>query len=179
MSDIITIEEEVIVVTVEEEAIQVVIASVGEQGPPGTGAGVLPGGDADEVLTKIDSVEQNAEWRTPDGRAWKSSIADNTISALKVVRRTATGVDVSLANDFDQLKAAVGVAYTAAASGNSLIYQMYGEITDGSWFWTVGAKIFVTDSGDLSETYGTHLRSVGIALNATTILLDFGPAIRR
>lgn len=178
MTDIITIEEEVINVTVVEEPIIVTIASVGEQGPPGTGA--LPsGGDADEVVTKIDSVEQNAEWRVPDGRSWESATADLGISALKVVRRTATGVAIALASDFDQLKAAVGIAKTAAIVGNSLTYQMFGEMTDGSWSWTAGDVLFVDDSGDISATPGTHLRPIGVAVSATTILIDIGLAIRR
>lgn len=51
----------------------------GAQGVPGTpGVGVPAGGTANQVLTKVDGTDYNAEWRTPQGGGGTSDYEDLT-----------------------------------------------------------------------------------------------------
>lgn len=110
---------------------------------------------------------------------YRTGTAAETLSALRVVRETASGVELALASSFEELRAALGITIGAAASGNPVTYKVSGELSDGSWSWTPEATLFVADDGTISETPGTHLRPVGIAVDATTISINFGTPIRR
>jgi len=58
-------------------------------------------------------------------------------------------------------------------SNNQVLYS--GVIRDDSWTWTVGGKIYVSQSGTLTQTApsasGTQVQIVGIAITATRVLI--------
>lgn len=66
------------------------------------------------------------------------------------------------------------------ASTTSQCVTAGGTVTDGSWTWTVGGTVYVSDSvtGTMTQTApstSTHyIQRIGVALSATTILVSPG-----
>jgi hypothetical protein len=160
-------------VTVEENRVSV--SAVGAQGPPGAGfSGTVQarrfvrGNDAGTTLIS-DDVH------------YRRGVADEAVNALRAVRPVAgERLAAALATDLAQTAACLGLAITAAsAAGETLEYQVSGELSDLSWAWTPGAALYLSDAGLLSETPGIHVRRLAIALAPTKILVELGPAIGR
>lgn len=75
----------------------------------------------------------------------------------------------------------VGLSLGAAAEGEAVTVRRLGEVTEPSWSWTPGAPLFLGTDGLITETPPATgiVQSIGSAVTATTILLDFSLFILR
>jgi hypothetical protein len=68
---------------------------------------------------------------------------------------------------------------TATASGDPFELLTYGLIKETAWSWTVGATLYLGNSGAMTETAptdnGDTVRVVGHAVDATTVLFNPSP----
>ncbi len=69
-----------------------------------------------------------------------------------------------------------GISLGAAILGDSVVVQISGEITDGSWTWTPNSPIYLGTGGLITQTIPTtgFLLQLGIALSATIISVKIG-----
>jgi hypothetical protein len=105
-------------------------------------------GTAGETLAQYEIVYQD----TTDSGEWKKADADTeaTLETIGIV--TESG----------------GITDT-----NSGEITLFGTVTNGSWTWTPGAKLYLSGTaGDASETAGTNERVIGYALTATQIIFN-------
>lgn len=128
---------------------QIVIAPVGAQGPQGPSA---------ETIT-VPAI--------------------GAISALRVVARGLTGVEMVSPSDAAQLARTVGVTVNAAADGDLIAVRQLGLIADAGWSWTPGQPLFCGASGVLTATPPTSvaIRQIAVAVDATTILVHLSDLI--
>lgn len=105
-------------------------------------------------------------------------VADEAISALRVVRVSAPGHCVYARHPEVESKAPLGVTTTAAVMGDKVNVVLSGEVTDPSWTWTPGQPVLLGTLGTLTQvTTSDFVLSVGIALTATTIHVRITPPI--
>lgn len=74
----------------------------------------------------------------------------------------------------------IAMATEAITADNTGAFLFFGEITNGSWSWTVGAPVYLSETaGALTETAPSTanavVQRVGIALAATVLM--FKPSI--
>jgi hypothetical protein len=110
------------------------------------------------------------------------STADGNVQSNTVVCATAAGVaNPDLTNAADVL-AVVGIAATAANSGDPLTVQQSGTLTEVGWNWTEGPIYCAVSGGALTQTVpatGAVLQ-VAVATSPTTIQVGIQrPAILR
>lgn len=115
----------------------------------------------------------------PPGAAVIQGVAAETISALQIVFFDASGARVASAADFAEVIGAVGIATTSATVGNTFNYQVAGELSDSSWAWTPSTPLYLSDSGVLSPTPGTHVRNIAVAISPTAIVINLQIPTRR
>ncbi len=74
-----------------------------------------------------------------------------------------------------------GVTTGAATSGSAVTIQRTGEMTEPGWSWNPESPLYLGTDGMLTETPPTSgvLQSIGHAVTATKILLDFSLYIVR
>jgi hypothetical protein len=107
-----------------------------------------------------------------------SYVADEPISALRVVRVSTAGHAVYARPPELAARGPLGVTMTAALSGGVLSVVLGGEITDSSWNWTPGAPVLLGSVGALTQVVSSDcIVGIGQALNATTILVRISPPI--
>ena len=75
----------------------------------------------------------------------------------------------------------LGITTGAASSGASVTIRTRGEMTEGSWAWTLDQPIFLSTSGLLTQTAPTSgfVARIGFPINATTIYIDIHQTIVR
>jgi len=70
----------------------------------------------------------------------------------------------------------IGISTQAGTTDTYINVRVKGQITDGSWNWTIGLPIFVGLNGLLTQTAPTgptnHVRQIATALTATSIYVD-------
>ena len=105
------------------------------------------------------------------------STAVGNIASNTVVAATSGGVmNPSLATS-TEVPAIVGIAFTAATSGNPITVMTEGQITEALWSWTPGEPIYCgLAGGTLTQTApaADAVVVVGVALSATTINVQIG-----
>lgn len=72
-----------------------------------------------------------------------------------------------------------GISTGAAESGSSITIQAFGVMTEPSWTWTAGNPVYAAANGTLTQTVplSGFLFMLGVALSATTLLIDPQPPI--
>jgi hypothetical protein len=109
---------------------------------------VIITGTAGEALSQYDAVYQD----TADSGEWKKGDADAAASALVMGVVTESG----------------GIADTETGE-----ITLLGEITNGSWSWTAGAKLYPSaTAGAFAESAGANGGVVATALTATKIFFN-------
>lgn len=100
-----------------------------------------------------------------------------SLSALRAVTTTAAGLAEYADPTTLGARSVVGVTTNA---GTSLTVQFGGTLTDGSWNWSPG-HVWCGANGVLTQTPPTSgaVCIVGRVVNATTILIELEPTIRR
>ena len=137
-------------------------------------------GAATLVLDEDTNVQfDGIEWRALSTEARRPSyIADEAISALRVVRVSTAGHVVYARHPEIESRAPVGITVTAAISGGRVNVATSGEITDPLWSWTAGDPVLLGPLGTLTQTPTTgFLVQVAEAINATTIVVRICPPI--
>lgn len=101
-------------------------------------------------------------------------IAQDVISALRVVSQGSGGVVLCDPTDVNAVASIIGISVTAASLGNAIQVRKSGTLTDSSWSWVAGQPLFCTSSGVITSTAPntTASRQVAIAIDATTILVS-------
>jgi hypothetical protein len=136
------------------------------------------------AYTFVRDEDANVQW---DGVAWSTLtsearrpayIADEAISALRVVRASDVGHVVYARHPEAESKYPVGITVNAAASSGLVNVATAGELSDSSWSWTANAAVYLGASGVLTQTPTTgYIVKVATALSATTIAIRINPPI--
>src|SRR5689334_11111626 len=93
----------------------------------------------------------------------KSKLADNAITAYRVVKVTSTGVDVATASS----DAIVGVSQATCAAAEQAIFRFGGTTkVTASAAISAGAKLTATTAGKVVTTTTDHHNVIGVALEA-------------
>lgn len=107
-------------------------------------------------------------------------MADESLSALRVVRLAEPG-HVVIAHPADvESRAPIGVTYSAALAGSEVQVCPAGPITDASWSWVVGQPVLLGANGMLVQPHPTGqpvMVVMGMAVSADTIVVRIEPAI--
>lgn len=122
----------------------------------------------DPVTTSapIDSVVEAEEY-----------IADEALSALRVVRAAGPGRVCYARPPELEARAPIGITSAGAASGETITLVSRGEMRDASWFWTPGAPLLLGANGTLTQTQPSgqpYLVVMGVAVSATAIVVRIG-----
>lgn len=129
----------------------------GPQGPPGADGADGPQGPAG-TTTAVYFTRTAAE----------------TVAAHRVVTPLADGT-VEYADPADVFPhRPLWLTTQAASLGEDVIVMALGTVVDGGWTWTPGAPIFLSTSGQLTQTppvSGTQLE-VGVAESATSMFVN-------
>lgn len=108
-------------------------------------------------------------------------VADETISALRVVRLAAPGHVVIARLPEPQALGPLGVAVQSAAIGGEINAQRSGPIFDALWAWSPGLPVLLGEDGVLTQTQPAgqpYAVVIGVAVDATTLMVRIAPAIR-
>lgn len=68
----------------------------------------------------------------------------------------------------------IGIAPAAVAAGGTISPLTIGNLTNPAWAWTPGARLYLADDGTISQTPGTRIFPLGLAITATNINLFVG-----
>lgn len=81
----------------------------------------------------------------------EQDFADGTVSAVKAVYATLSGVALANNNiDFENATV-IGITRTSALNGNKIKYQIIGKFEDSSLAFALGAQIYLGISGGLTD----------------------------
>lgn len=155
MSDPIVVYPDMAPVTVVADTSPVVV-QVGAQGVPGP-----PGGDGSTDIQKIAGEALGGH---------RAVVLNGSGQAIYADRSTPSHAHKML-----------GITTGAASSGASVTIRTRGEITEGSWAWTLDLPIFLGTSGQLTQTAPASgfVARIGFPINATTIYIDIHQTIVR
>lgn len=128
---------------------QLVLQTAGVQGPPGLSSDTM-------TLT-----------------------AQGAISALRVVSLSGSQGALTNPASVASLAAVVGIATIAAADGATVQVRGVGQVADPAWSWTPGLPLFCAAAGVLTQVPPATIatRQIGVAISATTILIDLSDII--
>jgi hypothetical protein len=96
-----------------------------------------------------------------------------TVAAYKTVYLKSDGKYYKTVADSNNYHI-MGLTIEGGILDDEIRIQKIGEITDSSWTWTVGAKLYndISTAGEMTETRPAEFAQVlGIALTATTVML--------
>lgn len=141
-------------VTVDQPA-DVLVVTMGDQGPPGA-----PGAPG------------------PEGGAALQRTAGTTLSALRAVYELDGQMHYLDYRDGAHIDLLLGITLTAAGAGQPVNVQRSGAIDDNGWSWTPG-RIWLGMDGALTQTPPADGYDVlvGAAVSATRIILNLTDAV--
>lgn len=128
---------------------QISIATASRQGPPGQ-----DGADGN-LITRTAAISLSGHRMVTVNEDGELIYADNQTSS--------------------HAAAVLGMTTGSASPTTSVIVRTGGEIAEPSWSWTVGAPIYLSANGVITQTAPTtgFILIIGFALGATSMLLDF------
>jgi len=108
----------------------------------------------------------------------KVKAATGGLSTYDVIYKTTNSDEYGKADsNSESTMPACGIMLTNLAVGNTGDALIIGEVSNPSWNWTVGGKIYVSASGSLTQTppsgSGKVVQIVGYAKNTTTVVFNF------
>lgn len=122
----------------------------------------------------LDLVGQAGTVTANTEKLIKSFVAGENISALKLVYASSpTEVSVCSLSSYD-LSRAIGVAITAATTGNSLNVQLFGKLEDASFTFAFNEDLYLNINGSITNSYpssGYNLQ-VGYGMGTGAIFID-------
>jgi hypothetical protein len=112
-------------------------------------------------------------------RSIVSRVAAENLSASRLVYVGVDGVRYASSDDVSKVHA-LGLTRSAVITGQSVFIQTEGDFTDDSWAWIPG-PVFLGLNGFLTQTAdpSKHLVQIGVAMDATTVVVDIEPPILR
>ena len=101
------------------------------------------------------------------------------ISALRVVSLSGAFAALTAPASVASLANIIGISTNAAADGGTVILRRVGQVSDPAWAWVAGLPLFCAALGVLTQTppATVALRQIGVAVNATTVLIDLSDLI--
>jgi len=109
-----------------------------------------------------------------------SLTATTALSGHRAIATDNTGGAVYAdSSDLNTKHSIVGISTGAATLGDSVTVQYSGNIINAGWLWTEQEPVFITTSGNLTQTAPTtgYRVIVGYAINATTVFLNISEPI--
>jgi len=108
-------------------------------------------------------------------------LAFAAVGGHRVVSRVSnTQVSHTDYSSYNSCRAIVGVTLGAASAGAAVSVRKEGLLIEPSWAWTPNLDVYLTFSGQLTQTIPTtnHLISIGQAITATSIQIRLSPIIK-
>jgi hypothetical protein len=141
----------------------------------GTGWVALDRGSPTEVIS-VDGLTGEVKINT------RAIVTGEIINAHRMVRVGPDGKGYYASSaDITHAPAMLGLSLTAGILGATVTVAAEGaEITEGSWTWTPGARLYLNGtSGQISTTSPSsgYSRQIGVALTATSMRVNFGEII--
>lgn len=116
----------------------------------------------------------------PPGGATVTKVAGETLGGHRMVVLDGAG-DAYYADstDLTHVDRVLGMTSGAASLGGSVGIQILGEIIEVSWSWTLNQPIFLSTSGQLTQTAPTTGFSlvVGFPITSTSMVLSIQRAV--
>ena len=108
-----------------------------------------------------------------------NTTATEAISALRLVALTSGGVELVNPSSIDSLMRMVGISINAASTDSAIAIRRSGIMSDPVWTWIPGQLLFCGATGVLTTSAPTSIasRQVGVAVDPTTILINFSDLI--
>jgi hypothetical protein len=108
----------------------------------------------------------------------KVKAAAGGLSAYNVIYKNSNADEYDKADvTSESTMPACGIMLTNLVAGNTGDALIVGEVSNSSWSWSIGGKIYVSTSGGLTQTppsgSGKVVQVVGYAKNATTVVFNF------
>lgn len=128
--------------------------------------------DTSDLQESIDQLSEQLLETTQE-----TATAGLPISALRPVYLDNGQWKIAHALVYAEAEACSGIAMTAASAGATLSVITAGDMEDASWSWTPGQRIYLSDTGSLTQSPGSIIKEVAFALTATKIIVDPGEAI--
>lgn len=113
---------------------------------------------------------------TTGGSSTETVVAAEALGGHRVV--TMSGNYASKDNAADKFNV-LGVTQGAVSSGGTATVTTFGEITNVGWSWTVGVPVFLSTSGNLTQTAPTtgFRIIIGRPTSATALFVDISEPI--
>ena len=158
------------------------------------GIGVPPGGDADQVLTKIDGTDYNTEWRDPTGGGGAATSApkllvvfdtDITTAVGDLVRVTGSNFVSTIADNMNTTipNGIFGVVTSKPTTTTAGV--IFVGVQGGYSGFTTGQPIFVQSDGTPGHPIpapgatGEIVQQIGFAVSATEFFIYLQAAYER
>lgn len=105
-----------------------------------------------------------------------SGVAGTSISSHKVVYLDSNNLIQYCSNlDFNKAKKVIGITTTSGNTGEQVMIQNHGKLTDPSFSFTVDNLLFLGDNGLITQTYPSNAQvciQIGFVINENTIFID-------
>ena len=128
-----------------------------------------------DPVGEFDGTVQEVIGEIIEDLSLESGVASETASAFDVIQST---FEIARAIDAEELDRVIGINTTAVSVGGEMAVKTSGELENPSWSWNPGNPIYVSDTGQLSQTVGTHVKQVAYAWSATKIYIEIQPTFR-
>ena len=114
----------------------------------------------------------------PSGELF-TTVALETLSALRLVALASGGVELVDPASIDSLTRMVGISTNASSVGSPITIKRSGMMSDPAWSWIPGQLLFCGPTGVLTTSIPTSIanRQVGVAVDTTTILINLSDLI--
>lgn len=110
------------------------------------------------------------------------AVAATSIGGQRVVLLNASGQVIYADNDdVSHADRVEGITTGAVAAGSGVTIRTAGEMTEPSWSWTPGARLFLSGAGFLSEVPPAtgFVQQIAHAVTATKIIIRIHPSYLR
>lgn len=146
------------------------------------GVGVPAGGDVGDVLTKTGSGDYVTGWEAPGaGANLEVYPAGENLSSGRVVIIDAGEAFYFQPGTTAHGGRAYGITKTSATTGNNVIIQRDGTVTDAAFSGFSDKTLYVGTDGEIQTTWPATglLQKAGIAAGSNKVRIDFSIQIQQ
>lgn len=146
------------------------------------GVGVPAGGDVGDVLTKTGSGDYVTGWEAPGaGANLEVYPAGENLSSGRVVIIDAGEAFYFQPGTTAHGGRAYGITKTSATTGNNVIIQRDGTVTDAAFSGFSDEALYVGTDGEIQTTWPVTglLQKAGIAAGSNKVRIDFSIQIQQ